>query len=220
MAIELYRHNEVAYRSAKALLRETGRAAVIHPTGTGKSFIAFKLCEEHPEERVLWLAPSEYIFRTQRENLAATGAVVPANIVFYTYAKLMLLSAEEILSLRPGYIVLDEFHRCGAKTWGQGVGRLLAAFPAAPLLGLSATNIRYLDNRRDMAEELFDGCVASEMTLGEAIVRGILKAPTYIASLWAYREDYRRWQSRAGRAKSRAVRDEAGTVLAKLRRAL
>ena len=43
----------------------------------------------------------------------------------------------------------------------------------APVLGLSATHVRYLDNQRDMADELFDGCIASEMTLGEAIGRGI-----------------------------------------------
>ena len=36
-------------------------------------------------------------------------------------------------------------------------------------LGLTATNIRYLDNNRDMAEELFDSRVASNMTLGEAV---------------------------------------------------
>ena len=42
------------------------------------------------------------------------------------------------------------------------------------LLGLSATHIRYLDNQHDMTEELFDRNIASYMTLGEAIVRGIL----------------------------------------------
>ena len=51
---------------------------------------------------------------------------------------------------------------------------------------MSATNIRYLDNRRDMADELFDGNVASEMTLGEAIVCGILNAPTSVLPVLAY----------------------------------
>ena len=66
---------------------------------------------------------------------------------------------------------------------GQGVQRLLAAYPRAGLLGLSATNVRYLDNRRDMAQELFEGHIASYMTLGEAVVRGILPAPVYVLSL-------------------------------------
>ena len=52
MAIALYPHNESAYHSALAMLRETGKAAVVHPTGTGKSFIAFKLCEDHPDKTI------------------------------------------------------------------------------------------------------------------------------------------------------------------------
>lgn len=52
MAIVLYLHNENACHAALAMLRETGRAAVIHPTGTGKPFIGFKLCEDFPEERI------------------------------------------------------------------------------------------------------------------------------------------------------------------------
>lgn len=57
--------------------------------------------------------------------------------------------------------------------WGQGVSALLSAYPSTHILGLSATSIRYLDNQRDMADELFEGNVASEMTLGEAIVKGV-----------------------------------------------
>lgn len=90
MKVELYVHNQQAYDAAVDLMKQTGKAAVIHPTGTGKSFIGFRLCADHPEERVLWLSPSEYIFKTQLENLkAATGGEVPSNITFCTYAKLM-----------------------------------------------------------------------------------------------------------------------------------
>lgn len=77
----------------------------------------------------------------------------------------------EIAGLQPSYIILDEFHRAGAECWGESTVALLKLCPEAKLLGLTATNIRYLDNNRDMAEELFDGRVASDMTLGEAIVR-------------------------------------------------
>ncbi|MBQ8699852.1 MAG: hypothetical protein IJ521_12810, partial [Schwartzia sp.] len=155
MKISLFPHNQSAYDSAVAMLAGTGKAAVVHPTGTGKSFIAFKLCEDHPEKRACWLSPSAYIFRTQKENLRACGADVPQNITFCTYAKLALLSGDELSDLKPSYIVLDEFHRCGADIWGQGVARLLSLYGNVPVLGLSATNIRYLDNRRDMADELF-----------------------------------------------------------------
>ena len=152
--IKLFEHNETAYISAIRMLTETGKAAVIHPTGTGKSFIAFKLCYDNADKKICWLSPGEYIFKTQCENLAAAGSAVPRNIAFFTYAKLMLMTDAELEEIKPDYIILDEFHRCGAEMWGQGVKRLLNLYSDTPILGLTATNIRYLDNRRDMADEL------------------------------------------------------------------
>ena len=83
MKIELFEHNQTAYHAALGMMRTAGKAAVIHPTGTGKSFIGFKLCEDFPEKTVCWLSPSEYIFRTQRENLLAAGGEKPGNIRFF-----------------------------------------------------------------------------------------------------------------------------------------
>lgn len=80
MSISLFKHNRIAYNAAVSMLTETGKAAIVHPTGTGKSFIGFKLCEDNPKSMICWLSPSEYIFKTQLENLVATGADVPANI--------------------------------------------------------------------------------------------------------------------------------------------
>lgn len=137
------------------MLHETGKAAIVHPTGTGKSFIGFKLCEVFPNATVCWLSPSEYIFKTQIENLkAVSDGYAPENVKFFTYAKLMNMDEGAIFAIQPDYIVLDEFHRCGAEMWGQGVQNLLAAFPNAPILGLSATAIRYLDNQRNMSDEI------------------------------------------------------------------
>lgn len=221
MAISLYPHNAEAYAASLELLTETKKAAVIHPTGTGKSFIGFKLCEDNPDAVICWLSPSEYIFKTQLENLrSAADGYHPENIRFFTYAKLMLMTPEEITEIHPDYIILDEFHRCGAEMWGQGVQRLLSAYPETPILGLSATNIRYLDNQRDMADELFDNNIASQMSLGEAIVRGILNPPKYVLSLFTYQNELEKYQSRVQLAKSKAVRDKGEELLEALRRAL
>lgn len=94
------------------------------------------------------------------------------------------------------------------------------AYVDAPMLGLSATNIRYLDNQRDMADELFDGNIASEMTLGEAIVRGILNPPKYILSVFSYQKDLEKYERRIRKAQSSIVRDTAKEYLEALRRAL
>ena len=133
---------------------------------------------------------------------------------------LMLMNDAEIAEVNPDYIILDEFHRCGAEQWGKGVQKLLNMYDGVPVLGLSATNIRYLDNQRDMADELFDGNIASEMTLGEAIVRGILNPPTYVISVYSYQKDLERYRQRIYRAKNKAVRDAAQKYLDELRRTL
>ena len=221
MRILLYEHNKAAYNAAVVYLAEYKKAAVIHPTGTGKSFIGFKLCEDNPKSKICWLSPSEYIFKTQTENLKyATNGYIPDNIVFFTYAKLMNLTVEKIREIKPDYIILDEFHRCGAEMWGNGVKSLLEEYPDVPVLGLSATAIRYLDNQRDMSDELFDGKVASEITLGEAIVRGILNPPKYVLSVFSYKKDLQKYEKRIKKSKSKAVRDEGAKYLEALRRTL
>ena len=218
MKIELFEHNQTAYLAALRMMRTTGKAAVIHPTGTGKSFIGFKLCEDFPEKTVCWLSPSEYIFRTQVENLVSSGARKPENVRFFTYAKLMSMTEKERREISLDYIILDEFHRCGAKAWGQGVKDLLRLYPDAPVLGLSATAIRYLDNQRDMSDELFEGNVASEMSLGEAIVRGILNPPKYVLSVFSYHKELDKYEKRVRTVRHKAVRDEGEKYLEALRR--
>lgn len=218
--IDLFPYNAQAYQAASEMLLDTGKAAVIHPTGTGKSFIGFKLAEDNPDKVVCWLSPSEYIFKTQIENLKAAGADEPENIKFFTYAKLMNMGEDELAEIEPDIVILDEFHRGGAVFWERGIRNLLDMYPDAPILGLSATNIRYLDNQRDMADELFDGNIASEMTLGEAIVRGILVAPRYVISVYSYQKDLEKYKARIRRAKNKAVRDAAQKYLDALRRAL
>lgn len=221
MSLKLYSHNQSAFEEVLAMLEATGKAAVVHPTGTGKSYIGFKLCEQFPDKTICWLSPSEYIYKTQLENLKeGSDGWQPGNVKFFTYAKLMLMSDAELKEIKPDYIILDEFHRCGAEMWGEGVNCLLDMYPDIPLLGLTATAIRYLDNQRNMADELFDGNIASETTLGEAIVRGILNPPKYVMSVFAYQEDYDRLKRRVYKAKSKAVRDKAEQYLEALRRAL
>jgi superfamily II DNA or RNA helicase len=221
MELKLFQHNQKAYESALNLMEETGKAAVIHPTGTGKSLIAFKLALDHPAQRVIWLAPSEYIFQTQLENVRKilNGSGSFENIHFFTYSKLMM-NEELIGELLPDYIVLDEFHRCGAAEWGKSVEKLLAAYPDAKILGLSATNIRYLDGQRDMAEEIFDGQIASEMTLGAAIAGNILPAPTYVVSMYSYQEAFRKLKKRTESVRNPALRKENEKLLEELKRAL
>ena len=211
VALRLFEHNEKAYHAAVWMMEQYGKAAIVHPTGTGKSYIAFKLIEDNPEKVVIWLSPSEYIFKTQLESLKRNDPDFPlANVHFYTYAKLMCCAQaqlDEIAAQKPAYIILDEFHRAGAECWGESTVALLRLCPDAKLLGLTATNVRYLDNNRDMAEELFDSCVASDMTLGEAVVRGILPTPNYVTTVYQYQKTLAKYQARVDNLRTPGIQD-------------
>ena len=215
MSIHLYRHNEDAYQAAERMLDEKGMAAVIHPTGSGKSMIAFKFAERHSESHFLWLSPSEYIYQTQLEN---TGLAF-SNIAYMSYSRLMK-NEDCIETLHPDYIILDEFHRCGAAEWGRSVKKLLDTYPEAKRLGLSATNIRYLDNQRNMAVEIFEGNIASEMTLGEAIIRGILPEPKYVIAMYSYKKELDQLKKRIKNLSNKGLIEENQKLLEQLRRAL
>ena len=57
----MYEHNEKAYKSAVAMMQQYGKAAIVHPTGTGKSHITFKLIENHYKAIILYLPIHEYL---------------------------------------------------------------------------------------------------------------------------------------------------------------
>ena len=224
VALCLFEHNEKAYHAAVRMMEQYGKVAIVHPTGTGKSYIAFKLIEDNPEKVVIWLSPSEYIFKTQLESLKKNDPDFSLeNVHFYTYAKLVCCTQaqlDEIAAQKPAYIILDEFHRAGAECWGESTVALLKLCPDAKLLGLTATNIRYLDNNRDMAEELFDSRVASDMTLGEAVVRGILPAPKYVTTVYQYQKALAKYQARVDNLRTPGIQDVNQKYLDALRRAL
>ena len=224
VALCLFEHNKKAHYAAVRMMEQYGKAAIVHPTGTGKSYIAFKLIEDNPKKVVIWLSPSEYIFKTQLESLKRNDPDFPrANVHFYTYAKLMCCTQaqlEKIAAQKPAYIILDEFHRAGAECWGESTVALLKLCPNAKLLGLTATNIRYLDNNRDMAEELFDSRVASDMTLGEAVVRGVLSAPKYVTTVYQYQKTLARYQARVDNLRAPGIQDASQKYLDALRHVL
>lgn len=178
--IELYPHNQAALNHLEEALKYTRRAAVIQPTGTGKSFVALAFIERRPNNSFLYLAPSTHIFNQLKHHAGHTEVLLHTTMM--TYQKLCLLHEDELGKLEPDYIILDEFHRCGADDWGSAVDHLLALYVECFLIGFTATPVRYLDKAgtRDMSEELFHGSIASYYTLQDAINDKVLPVPHYV----------------------------------------
>ena len=87
-------------------------------------------------------------------------------------------------------------------------------------MGLTATNVRYLDNNRDIAEEFFDRHIAIDMTLGEAVVRGILPAPKYVTTVYQYQKTLAKYQARVDNLRAPGIQDANQKYMDALRRAL
>lgn len=222
MSIKLKPHNEETYGKVKEKLNESNKVAVIHPTGTGKMYIALKMLEDNKEKKAVYIAPSNPILHDVKKNIFSNGMDMSdfPNLKRITYQKLMKLSDEEIEKLDTDIIILDEFHHCGAPEWGRGVERLMQRNPNAKILGLSATPLRYFDGVRDMADELFENNVASEMTLEEAIEKDILPEATYVSTLYGYDAELESMQINIDKIKDKSKKEEAQNLFNTLKEKL
>lgn len=114
------------------------------------------------------------------------------NVKFITYSALGKIDNTKIQEFNsPKLVIIDEMHRAGAPKWRTGLQTMFNSFPDdCKYIGMSATPIRYLDGQRDMSKELFDGCVANEIGLADAILNRILPLPRYIAGLYSYDSEF------------------------------
>jgi superfamily II DNA or RNA helicase len=186
--IGLHSHNKTTYQNITNLWKTSKRVAVIQATGTGKSYIIFKAISDFAGKQKILLTPSKVIHNQFKEN-TDYGWLIDDSVNSFLYQNRDNFSDENIINQKADLIILDEFHRIGAKKWEKKIEKLLEHNPEAYVLGASATPIRYLDGKRDMAEEFFNGVKAAELTLPQAIVKSILPNPTYIAALVSLDEE-------------------------------
>ena len=84
MGFDLLPHNQKAYDNVKTIFRTQNRAAVIHPTGTGKGRISRKLIEDNQEKKILYISPSLAINNSLEKSLKKHG-VKTENLEIFTY---------------------------------------------------------------------------------------------------------------------------------------
>ena len=88
--IELYPHNQKAYDNLCAMLRDSNRACVVQPTGTGKFVIIAKMAQDNPGKDFLLLGTNDYMYIDQMANLSDIApGFTPKNLQFMTYATAM-----------------------------------------------------------------------------------------------------------------------------------
>lgn len=191
MSMTLNPVNEAAFQKAVQSLETLNRAAVFYPTGTGKSCIAWKVVEAHPQTTFFWLvAGAQRLALRQAELTRYNGGTLPGNVRFCDCEKLAAATPEQWVRLgeqKPGCIVLDCYHELSAVCWAQSVQKLLRMCPQAKVLGLGVPNGAPVCAA---AQELFADCIVSHMTVAEAMAAGTMPVPSaYAALLWPQEEE-------------------------------
>ena len=191
MSMTLNPVNEAAFQKAVQSLETLNRAAMFHPTGTGKSCIAWKVVEAHPQTTFFWLvAGAQRLALRQAELTRYNGGTLPGNVRFCDCEKLAAATPEQWVRLgeqKPGCIVLDCYHELSAVCWAQSVQKLLRMCPQAKVLGLGVPNGAPVCAA---AQELFADCIVSHMTVAEAMAAGTMPVPSaYAALLWPQEEE-------------------------------
>ena len=189
----LQKHQQDAYNSVKKAYEIGDRTAVVIPTGCGKSFVALQLMADNKDKRILFMAPTNAI-KSQMYNYIAKYIVGekpskerPAkmiadeyfpNLKIMLYQSLLRVKDEQMEKLNTDIIIMDEIHRTGAEKWEERINTLLEKNPNSKILGLTATPDRMDD--KNIVDELFEGKISYELTLLDALRKGIVKAPLYV----------------------------------------
>lgn len=196
------RYQIEAYGAINKSIEEIGKAGIVLPTGTGKTYLALKLIEDNLDKKqILYISPSPTINVQVRQKikeiyLKKEAEEILSKVKFVTYSGLDVRFKRDKFDMKEynsDVIILDEVHRSGAEDWGKAVDYLLETNDNAQILGMTATPLR--SDGQNMIEKRF-GDIAYELKLSEAVARGILTLPTYISSRYIFEEDIQNIQGK------------------------
>ena len=185
----LYEHNIRSYEKVKQQFKKDNIAAIVHATGTGKSFNALQLALENKNKKIIYVVPYGSIIEHEKELIEKNNNVSLENdfpnLEFRTYQSFINMSKEEISKLEVDLLILDEFHHIGAPIWGQRINTLVETHEDLQIFGMTAYTVRDRGTsyERDMinpdTDELFSNKVVSNYDLCDAMIDEVLPKPNY-----------------------------------------
>ena len=175
--IGLYDHNVESYRKIAEAFSEENIVAIVHATGTGKSYNALQLAYDNKDKNIVYVVPSngiiEHLKKIIDDNPKLDIIRNFPNLKFRTYQSFVNMSLEEIKEVNVDMLILDEFQHSGAPEYTKPIDYLEQKNPFLYVFGLSATPIRDFDfqsytledgstakGKKDMAEQRFHGDVS------------------------------------------------------------
>lgn len=176
--IELFPHNEAAYRAIEAGFRKHRIGTVVQATGTGKSYLIAKYIVSHAADSILVIAPNVTILD---EIKRAIGIELP--YIIYKTFQALVHSRGNGTPIQADHILIDEFHHFGAEVWGEAVREVIEQNPKAYVLGTSATPVRP-EGMIDTVDVYFEGNLFYELSLPMAWHYKILPVPVLVQSVY------------------------------------
>lgn len=198
--INLMKHNKDTYKNLCKTLSENNKCALVQATGTGKSYIASKYIEQHGNSALI-IVPSNAIADAWSNLLCNIEKKI--DIITYQY-----FCKNPTKYIDYDIIIADEMHHLGSEVWGKNFIDTYLKNKNHKIIGLTATEIRYLDNSRNMVEELFDGVRVDGCDLPTAINKGILPTFKYVSALYCKESDFEEWRTKTENIKNKDVRDK------------
>jgi len=121
--IGLYDHNAESYKKISDAFKEEDVVAIVHATGTGKSYNALQLAYDNKNKKIVYVVPSngiiEHIRKIINNNPNLSFERDFPNLEFRTYSSFCRMKADEISEIEADMVILDEFHHIGAPKWGK-----------------------------------------------------------------------------------------------------
>lgn len=116
--IGLYDHNAESYKKVSEAFEKEDVVAIVHATGTGKSYNALQLAYDNKDKKIIYVVPSngiiEHIQKIIDENPNLDLSRDFSHIEFRNYQSFISMDIEEIEALDVDMLILDEFHHIGA----------------------------------------------------------------------------------------------------------
>ena len=204
--IGLYDHNVISYEKIQEGLKKDNIVAIVHATGTGKSYNALQLAYDNQDKKITYVVPSKSIIEHIRKiiddnsNLKLSREF--SNLKFKTYQSFIDMDKEEIEKLDIDMLILDEFHHIGAPVWGSRINTIIDTHPNMKIFGMTAYTVRDRGTayERDMANpdtnEIFSNKVVSRYDLCDAMIDGVLPKPFYKSAYINLKEEAKKLEEK------------------------
>ena len=196
--VKLLPHNQITFEKILELSKTCNKICIPQATGTGKTYLEAKIVEEWSDKNVMIFAPRNEILDETKNTFKDDCGIDEINTI--TYQTFNNMTEEEIINMDLDVILFDEAHRLLAPEWNKKIQVLIDSHPKSLIFGMTATPIR-LDGR-DIRNEIFDNCSTHYITLGEAIVRDIVKMPIYVSALYTLSDTIKEMNDKIDKSKN------------------